>query len=73
MNDDTGALRNQFTAEDPVDANASVVAERDRFGPRVALLEEDVLEVLGDEAIFNRIAVIVESLLNVVFPLSAQE
>ena len=72
LNNDPGSLRNQLAAEDTIDANASIVAEGDGLGPRVALLEEDVLEVLGDEAILYRVAVVIEGLLHVISPLSAQ-
>lgn len=47
LNLDGGPFGYQLTLEHSVDSNASIVAERDRFGPRVAFLEEYVLKVCG--------------------------
>lgn len=72
LDDDPGALRDQLTLENSVDADAARVAERDWFGPRETFFEEDVLEVGPHEGVLNRVAVVVKSLHQVVSPALAQ-
>ena len=73
MNDDARAFRDELAAEDSVDADATIVAEGDWFGPGVALFEEYMLEVLRDEAVLNRIAVVVKGLMHVISPFPTQQ
>jgi len=68
LDHDSGSLGDQLAAEHAIDSNATVVTEGDGFGPRVALLEEDVLKIGRHEAVLNRVAVVVECLHDVLPP-----
>ena len=58
--------------EDPVDSDATIVAEINWLDPGVALLEENVLEISLDERVLDRIANVVECLPCVFTPLFVQ-
>ena len=68
----SGAFRHELALKDAVDTNSSIVAERDRLSPGVALFEKDVFEVGLDEGVLNRITVIIESLHHIFAPASAE-
>ena len=72
MSLDSWALRNQFTLKHSVDSNASVIAERYWLSPCEAFLEENVLKVGADEAVLDRIAIVIEGLHHVCTPTFAQ-
>ena len=66
------AFRHELALKDAVDTNSSIIAERDRLSPCVALFEKDVFEVGLDEGVLNRITVIIESLHHIFAPASAE-
>ena len=69
---DPGALRDELTLEDAIDAHASVMTERNWFGPRVAALEENVFKVGADEGILNWVTIVVKGLTHILVPTFVQ-
>lgn len=68
----TWSFRHKLALEDSVDADASRVTEGNGLGPRVALLEENVLEVSAYEGVLYGVAIVIKGLHHVVPPALAQ-
>ena len=68
MHHDSRAFTYQLAAKNAIDSYTAVVAEADWFGPRVALLEEHVLEVGLHEAVLDWVAIVVKCLHYVLAP-----
>ena len=50
---DTWSFGYEFTLEDAIDANTSIMTERNGFRPRVAALEENVFEIGANVGILD--------------------
>ena len=69
---DTWSFGYEFTLEDAIDANTSIMTERNGFRPRVAALEENVFEIGANEGILDWVTIVVKGLAHIFIPTSVQ-
>ena len=72
MNLNSGTFGYELALKDSVNSDASIVTERNGFGPGEAFLEKDVLKVCTDKGVLNRVAIIIKSLHHVCSPAFVQ-
>ena len=65
---DTWSFGYEFTLEYAIDADTSIMTERNGFRPRVAALEENVFKIGADEGILDWVAIVVKGLTHILVP-----